>query len=224
MIKIDIVTLFPKMFDGPFSESMVKRAQAKGLVQIEVHNLREWTRDKRKTVDDRPYGGGAGMVMMVEPVAIALESLKEKGSRVILMDPVGARFTEEKAVQLSTADHLVILCGHYEGVDQRIKDYLVDEIVSVGDYVLTGGELPAMVLTDAVVRLIPGVLNEKSVSEESFSSGGLEYPQYTRPEDFRGWAVPGLLLSGDHERIKKWRLDQSKLETAKRRPDLMSKK
>lgn len=209
-MKIDILTLFPKMFEGPFAESIVRRAIDKNLVQVQVHDLRKWTKDKRKTVDDRTYGGGAGMILRVDIIDTALKNLRteeHKNSKVILLDATGEKFTQQKAVQLSKVEHLILIAGHYEGVDHRVHEHLVDEVISIGDYVLTGGELPAMVLVDSIVRLIPGVVGkEASIIEESHSKPGYtEYPQYTRPENYKGWKVPEILLSGNHKKIKKWR-------------------
>ena len=227
-MKVDIVTIFPGMFKGPIDESILKRAQEKNLVEIEVHDLRQWTKDKHKTVDDSPYGGGPGMVMMVEPVDKAIRSLlAQQGDsltkpKVILMTPQGKQFEQKKAQELSKLEHLIFICGHYEGVDERVREHLVDEEISIGDYVLTGGELPAMVVIDSVVRLIPGVLGkEASLDEESFSNGLLEYPHYTRPEEFEGWKVPDVLLSGNHAEIAKWRKEQALKRTQQRRPDLL---
>jgi tRNA (guanine37-N1)-methyltransferase len=221
-MKIDILTLFPEMFAGPFSESIIKRAQNKGLVQISIHNLRTWTSDKRGTVDDRPYGGGPGMVMMIEPIDCALAELRTENSRVILLDPGGTPFSQKIALAYRTQAHLILICGHYEGVDERVKSHLVDETVSIGDYVLTGGELPAMVVVDATLRLIPGVLGkDESSAEESFSQNLLEYPQYTRPEDYRGWKVPKVLMTGNHEEIRRWREKKAREKTKKVRPDLL---
>ena len=205
-MQIDILTLFPKMFEGPLSESIMWRAKDKSFVKINVHNLRDWAKDERKTVDDRPYGGGAGMLLRVDILNEAISSLKTKDSKVILLDAGGTKFTQKKATELSKVDHLILICGHYEGVDHRVHEHLVDEIISIGDYVLTGGEIPAMVITDTIVRLIPGVIKEESLKEESHSEDfGSEYPQYTRPEDFNGWKVPEVLLSGNHAEIEKWR-------------------
>ena len=223
-MRIDILTLFPKMFAGPFEESMIKRAQEKGLVEIKIHDLRDWAEDERGTVDDKPYGGGPGMVMMVEPIYKAVQELKRDNSKVLLMTPQGKVFKQEIARELAKLEHIILIAGHYEGFDERVRS-LVDEEISVGDYVLTGGELPAIVVVDTVVRLIPGVLGkEESLEEESFSpstGSGLEYPQYTRPEDWRGKKVPEILLSGNHAEIAKWRKEQSAKRTRERRPDLL---
>ncbi|MDD3647672.1 MAG: tRNA (guanosine(37)-N1)-methyltransferase TrmD [Candidatus Dojkabacteria bacterium] len=236
-MQIDILTIFPNMFDSPFAESIVKRAQEMGKVDIRVHDLRRWTSDKHKTVDAKPFGGGAGMVMMIEPIYRALEEvdLDHKAHR-ILLTAKGARIVQEKVRELSGKDHIILVCGHYEEIDHRVHDYLVDECISIGDFILTGGEIPAMALTDAVVRLIPGVLgNEESLKDESFSvpslklkalrqrrtslwlesSNVLEYPQYTRPAEFRTdegkvLKVPRVLLSGNHGEIKKWRGENRK--------------
>jgi tRNA (guanine37-N1)-methyltransferase len=222
---IDIVTIFPQMFKGPFEESMIKRAQEKGLVEIKIHDLRQWAGDARGTVDDKPYGGGPGMILMVEPIYKAIAALKQPNSRVILMTPQGKKFDQHQTRKLAKLDHLILIAGHYEGFDERVSS-LVDEEISIGDYVLTGGELPAMVIIDAVVRLIPGVLGKtESLQEESFSpstGSGLEYPQYTRPEEFKGMKVPEILLSGNHAEIAKWRKDQAEKRTQKRRPDLLT--
>ncbi len=234
-MKIDILTLFPGMFKGPFDESIVKRAQEKGLVDIKIHNLRQWAKDKHKTVDDRPYGGGVGMVLMIEPIYHALRQLRQMGKgergKVILLDPGGKIFNQQKARELSDIEHLILLAAHYEGVDHRTREYLIDEEISIGDYVLTGGELPAMVMVDAVVRLIPGVLEKpEAIQLESFSNltpdtrhptAVLEYPQYTRPEDFKSWKVPGVLLSGNHKKIEEWRAKKAFERTRKNRPDLL---
>lgn len=208
-MKIDILTLFPEMFVGPFSESIVKHAQAKGHVDIKIHALRQWAIDARGTVDDRPYGGGAGMIIRVEVIDKALAELKQKNTKVILLDAGGTKFTQKHANELAKSEHIIMIAGHYEGVDHRIHENLVDEIISIGDYVLTGGELPAMVLTDSIVRLIPEVIDPESLKEESHSEDGYtEYAQYTRPEDFKGWKVPKVLLSGNHAEIVKWRKGQ----------------
>src|SRR3972149_11331856 len=204
-MKIDILTLFPKMFSGPFDESIVKRAQDKGLLDIQIHDLRDYGEGERRSVDDRPYGGGIGMILRVDIIDSALSKLRNKESRVVLLDAGGEKFTQKKAVELSKGKHLILIAGHYEGVDARVHEHLVDEILSIGDYVLTGGEIPAMVVTDAIVRLIPGVLEKKEATTlESFSEGTLEYPQYTRPEEFQGWKVPEVLLSGNHKEIEGW--------------------
>lgn len=226
-MKIDILTLFPEMFKGVFDESMMKIARQKGLAQINVHNLRDWTHDRHRTADDKPYGGGPGMVMKVEPVDEALADLKRGSgtggsSCVILLCPQGNKFGQKIARDLSSAEHLILICGHYEGFDDRIRD-LVDMEVSIGDYILTCGELPAMVLCDAVIRLIPGVLGDQTcLEDESFETGLLEYPQYTRPAIYKGMPVPEVLLSGDPAKIRRWQKDQAIERTKKRRPDLLS--
>ncbi len=222
-MKIDILTLFPKMFKGPFDESIIKRAQKKGLASIKIHNLRKWAKDKYKTVDERPFGGGAGMVLMIEPIDNALKELRKKESRVILLTPQGRVFNQKMAQKLSKEKHLIFICGRYEGVDERIRENLVDEEISIGDYVLTGGELPTMVAVDALVRLIPGVLKKpEAIKNESFSlESPLECPQYTRPANFKGWKVPEVLLSGDHKKIAEWRKKKSLERTKKKRPDLL---
>jgi len=226
-MKIDIITLFPQMFSGPFDESIVHRAQEKKLVEINIHNLRDWAVDERGTVDDRPFGGGPGMLLKAQPVFDAVETLKSKikdqRSKIVLMTPQGKPFSQKIAQDISKLESLILVCGHYEGVDERIREHLVDEEISIGDYVLTGGELPAMVVVDATVRLIPGVLEKKEAIElESFTTTLLEYPQYTRPEDFRGFRVPEILLSGNHQEIKKWREEQTEKRTKERRPDLLT--
>ena len=223
-MKIDILTLFPKMFKGPFDESIIKRAQKKGLIEIQTHDLRKWTKDKRKTVDDRPFGGGVGMILMVEPIYKALRDLKNKNSKVILMDPRGRTFNQKIAGNLAKEKHLIFICGHYEGVDERVKKHLVDEEISIGDYVLTGGELPAMIIIDTLIRQIPGVLiKPEASSKESFSENLLEYPQYTRPANFKGWKITEVLLSGNHRQIAEWRKKKALELTKKRRPDLLKK-
>lgn len=205
-MKIKILTLFPKMFEGPFSESMVLAAQKKGLVEIEVYDLRSWAIDQRGSVDDRTYGGGKGMLIRVDVIDSALKDLKTENSKVILLDAGGAKFTQQTAVSLSKENDLILIAGHYEGIDHRVHEHLTDEIISIGDYVLTGGEIPAMVIADAIVRLVPGVLESEATNIESHSEPGvMEYPQYTRPEDYKGWKVPKVLLSGNHKEIKKWR-------------------
>lgn len=206
MMKIDILTLFPEMFEGPFAYSIVKRAQEKGAVNISIHNLRKWSVDSYQTVDDRPYGGGAGMVMKVDVLDRALSEIATPDSVILLTEASGTPYTQEEAVQLSKEAHLVIIAGHYEGVDYRVKEHLVNKSYSVGPYVLSGGELPAAVITDSVVRLLPGVLgNAESLDQESFNDGLLEYPHYTRPDSYKGWKVPEVLLSGNHKDIDAWR-------------------
>ncbi len=206
-MKIDIITLFPKMFTGPFDQSIIKRAQDRSFLTINIHDLRKWATDERGTVDDRPFGGGVGMVLQIEPIFNALKDIKKPDVRtkVVLMDARGETFRQETARRYSELDQLILICGHYEGVDERVKDYLVDESISIGNYVLTGGEIPAMVLTDSIGRLITGVLKPEATELESFSTNTLEHPQYTRPEEFNGWKVPEVLLSGNHAAIKQWR-------------------
>ncbi len=223
---ISILTLFPDMFTGPFDASIVKRAKEKGIVDIKFVNIRDFATDAYKAVDDHPYGGGAGMIMRVDVVDKAISNVKSQNSnlktKTILLDPAGVPYTQTKARELSKVDHLILLCGHYEGVDERIRT-LVDEEISIGDYVLTGGEIPAMAIVDSVVRLLPGTLKKSEATiQESFSEGqGLEYPQYTRPEKYKGMRVPDILLSGDHTKIEIWQKEQSGLRTRKRRPDLL---
>jgi tRNA (guanine37-N1)-methyltransferase len=244
-MKIDIITLFPDIFKDVFNESIIKRAQQKNLIKINTHNLRKWAVDKHKTVDDKPFGGGPGMILKVDVLYNAIEKLTGKGAinrvqknikvwkkekhRVVLLDPAGKTFNQKKAKELSKLDYLMLICGHYEGVDQRVKEHLVDEAISIGDYVLTGGEIPAMVLVDATVRLIPGVLKKsEAVSDESFQPSTsrnkglvLEYPQYTRPPEFLGWKVPEILLSGNHKEIEKWKRKKAAEITKEKRPDLI---
>jgi tRNA (guanine37-N1)-methyltransferase len=227
-MKIDIITLFPGMFAGPFNDSIIKIAKEKELVKIKIHNLRKWAKDKHKTVDGRPYGGGKGMVFMIKPIFEALKAIAPKAkaqkTKTILLSPQGKILTQKKAKELAKLDHLVLIAGHYEGFDERIREYLIDEELSIGDYVLTGGELPAMAVVDAVVRLIPGVLDKEAKENESFSKKDLlDYPQYTRPSDFKGWEVPEILLSGNHAEIEKWRKEKSVEKTKKARPDLLKK-
>jgi len=210
-MKIDVLTLFPEMFKGPFDESILKRAQDDGKVKIQIYNLRDWATDKRKTVDGKPYGGGPGMVMKVDVIDKAVQDLKAKQkegkTRVVLMDTKGPLYNQKKAKELSKLDHLILIAGHYEGVDHRVHEQVVDEVISVGEYVLTGGEIPIMVVVDSVIRLLPEVLgNSESLEEESYDNQGeIEYPQYTRPEEYKGWKVPKILLSGNHAKIKTWR-------------------
>ena len=225
-MKIDIITLFPGMFAGPFNESIIKRAKEKKLVTIKLHNLRKWSKDSHNSVDDRPYGGGKGMVLMIEPIFEALKAIAPKAkahkTKTILLSPQGKTLTQKKARELAKLDHLVLIAGHYEGFDERIRENLIDEEISVGDYVLTGGELPTMTIVDAVVRLIPGVLDKEATENESFSKKDLlDYPQYTRPSVYKEWEVPEVLLSGDHAEIKKWRKEKSIEKTKKTRPDLL---
>ncbi len=223
-MKIDVLTLFPAMFAGPLDESIVKRARAAGLLDLKVHNLRDWTHDRHKTVDDRPFGGGPGMLLKPGPLFEAVESLKREKTRVILLSPAGRQFNQAVARELAQAEDLLLVTGHYEGFDERVRDGLADDELSIGDYVLTNGALPAMVVIDAVTRLLPGALgDDESSHDESFSPDrpGLEYPQYTRPAEFRGMKVPDVLVSGNHAEIEKWRREQAKQRTKERRPDLM---
>lgn len=218
-MKIDILTLFPEMFDGFLETSIIKRARDNGYVDIEVHNFRDYSLDKHKRVDDYPYGGGAGMVLMCEPIFRAIDALKKEDTLVIMMSPSGKVFKQEMAKDLSEKKHLILLCGHYEGFDERIRT-IVDMELSIGDYVLTGGEVPAMAVTDAITRLIPGVITKESLDSESFNDGLLDYPNYTRPEEFRGLRVPDVLLSGHHKNIEKYRQDEQIKKTKEVRDDL----
>jgi tRNA (guanine37-N1)-methyltransferase len=240
LMKIDILTLFPEICRAPLSESMMKRAQENGALELGIHNLRDWTTDKHHVVDDAPFGGGQGMVMKAEPIFAAVEELRAgegktpnaqrptsnvelQTPKVILMSPAGRKFDQEMATEFSQELHLIIICGHYEGVDHRVIEHLVDAEISIGDYVLTNGAIAAVVFVDAIVRLLPGVLGDKqSAADDSFSGGLLEGPQYTRPSDFRGWKVPDVLLSGNHAEIAKWRKEQGKQRTQRNRPDLLS--
>lgn len=219
-MKFDVLTLFPEMFDN-LKQSIIGRAQEKELIEINTTNIRDFSENKHKKVDDTPYGGGAGMVMMPDVVYRAYQSVKSENAKVIYMSPQGKRLDQKKVEDLSKESHLIILCGHYEGIDQRVIDKIVDEEISIGDYVLTGGEIPAMVLIDSVSRYVKGVLKEDSIKEESFSNGLLEYPQYTRPEVFEGEKVPEVLLSGNHQNIDKWRKEKSLEITKMKRPDLL---
>jgi tRNA (guanine37-N1)-methyltransferase len=226
-MKFDILTIIPELLRGPLDESILKRAQEKKLVEICVRNLRDWTHDKHRTTDDRPFGGGPGMVMKPEPIFEAVEELKRGSPEawVVMLTPQGRRFDQQAARELAVREHVIMICGHYEGVDERVREALVDEEISIGDYVLTNGVLAAIVVVDATARLVPGVLGHAdSAKDESFSSGWLEYPQYTRPAEFRGMTVPEMLLSGDHAAIAQWRAEQSRQRTQKRRPDLMTDK
>jgi tRNA (guanine37-N1)-methyltransferase len=244
-MRIDIVTLFPEICRAPLNESMMKRAQEKRIVDVQIHNLRDWTTDKHHVVDDAPFGGGQGMVMKPEPIFAAIEELRQQTSnsdesragaqhptfnvqlktpKVILMSPTGRRFNQQMAAQLSQESHLIIVCGHYEGVDHRVIEHLIDMEISIGDYILTNGAIAAVVFVDAIVRLLPGTLgHEQSAVDDSFSSerSGLEAPQYTRPAEFRGWKVPEVLLSGNHAEIAKWRKEQAMKRTRENRPDLL---
>lgn len=220
-LEIDVLTLFPAIFEAPLAASIPGRIQERGLATIRIRDLREWGIGRHRSVDDYPYGGGAGMILRPEPVAAALEAVREPDSIVILLDPAGEPFRQARAVELATKRHLVLLCPRYEGVDERIRS-MVDLEVSIGDYILTGGELPALVVIDAIIRLLPGAIDEASTAEESFGAGLLEYPQYTRPARFGDQAVPDVLVSGDHGAIAGWRLRESLRRTMDRRPDLLS--
>jgi tRNA (guanine37-N1)-methyltransferase len=221
-MKIDVLTLFPAMFAGPLDESIIMRARRAGLLDLGIHNLREYAHDRHKTVDDRPFGGGPGMLLKPEPLFEAIEDLVRESTRVILLSPAGRVFNQAIARELALKEHLLLVTGHYEGFDERVRDELADDELSVGDFVLTNGALPAMLVIDAVTRLLPGALgDEESAHEESFSHGLLEYPQYTRPAEFRGMKVPEVLLSGNHAEIASWRAEQSRQRTRERRPDLM---
>jgi tRNA (guanine37-N1)-methyltransferase len=233
---IHILTLFPNMFTGPFSESIIKRAQDRGLVEIAIHNIRDYTADRHHVVDDSPYGGGPGMVLKPEPLFEAVVAIKsergecvesERGESelaVLLLTPQGRLFNQRAAEELAKYEEMILICGHYEGVDERVREHLVTDEISIGDYVLSGGELAAMVVVDALVRQLPGALGSgESVGEDSHSSGLLEYPQYTRPQSFRGWEVPEVLLSGNHAAIARWRREQSLRRTIRRRPDLLER-
>ena len=233
-MKIDIVTLFPEICRAPLSESIMKRVRENGIVDLCVHNLRDWTQDKHHIVDDAPFGGGQGMVMKPEPIFAAVEELRrqiaekskieDRKSKIVLMSPAGRRFDQQMAAQLSRESHLIIICGHYEGVDHRVIEHLVDLEISIGDYVLTNGAIAAVVLVDAIARLLPGALgHERSAADDSFSGGLLEAPQYTRPAEFRGWKVPEVLLSGNHAEIEKWRKERAIKRTSENRPDLFGR-
>ncbi len=233
--QIDVLTIFPDFFEGPLEESLVKRARQNGRVEIRIHNLRDHTRDRHKTVDDKPFGGGPGMVMKPEPIFECVEALQAKEKKpglksagglgwVVLLDAGGESLTPKLAKELSRRKRLILICGHYEGVDYRVQERLADQVVSVGDFVTMGGEAPALCLMEAVIRFVPGVLgNRDSLKEESFQHGYLEYPQYTRPRKFRGWEVPEILASGNHREVEKWRQTVSRQITRKKRPDLMEK-
>jgi tRNA (guanine37-N1)-methyltransferase len=238
-MRIDIITLFPEICRAPLSESMMQRAQENDALDLRIHNLRDWTSDKHHVVDDAPFGGGQGMVMKPEPIFKAVEELRGgegktpnaqrptsnvelQRPKVVLMSPAGRKFDQRVATEFSSESHLIIICGHYEGVDHRVVEHLVDEEISIGDYVLTNGAVAAVVFVDAIVRLLPGVLgDEQSAADDSFSGGLLEGPQYTRPSEFRGWKVPDILLSGNHAEIAKWRKEQARQRTKKNRPDLL---
>lgn len=222
-MRVDIVTLFPEICRVPLGESMMGRAQEAGALDLHIHNLRDWTTDRHHVVDDAPFGGGQGMVMKPEPIFAAVESLQTDASTVVLMTPQGRRFDQQMAQEFSARNHLIILCGHYEGIDHRVIEHLVDAEISIGDYVLTNGAIAAVIFVDAIVRLLPGVLgDEQSAADDSFSSGLLEAPQYTRPAEFRGWKVPDVLLSGHHGEIAAWRQREAERRTRENRPDLLS--
>ncbi|MDQ4074820.1 MAG: tRNA (guanosine(37)-N1)-methyltransferase TrmD [Chloroflexota bacterium] len=236
MLRFDIFTLFPQMFDGPFDESIIKRAREKGLVEIYLHNIRDWAVDKHAVTDDTPYGGGGGMVMKAEPIFLAVEAVLgldpvtaqqpelQPPCPIILMTPQGRPFTQAVAEELAQRDRLALICGRYEGVDERVREHLVTDEVSLGDFVVSGGELPAMIVVDAVTRLLPGALGDPTGAiDDSHATGLLEYPHYTRPATFRGWAIPDILVSGHHARIDEWRREQALLRTLARRPDLMER-
>ncbi len=224
-MRIDILSLFPQMFEGPFGSGIIQRAISKGLIEIGIHNIRDWAHDKHRTVDDYPYGGGAGMILKPEPVFEAVEQIRgEAELPIILLSPQGRLFSQAIARELAGYDWIMLICGHYEGVDERIRQHLATDEISIGDYVLSGGEIAAMVIVDAVARLIPGVLgSQDSIAEDSHTDGLLEYPHYTRPAVYRGWAVPEVLLSGNHARIAAWRREQAIRRTFKRRPELIDK-
>lgn len=222
-MKISILTLFPEMFDGFMTNSIIKRAIAKDLVEIEIVNIRDYTKDKYGRVDSAPVGGGAGLIMKCQPIIDCLNSIKSPGSRVIMLSPRGERYSQKKAhFLLNSQQNLILLCGHYEGIDERVNDY-VDEMISIGDYILTGGEIGAMAIADSVIRLIDGAIAEESIVDESFENGLLEYPQYTEPYDYEGQTIPQILYSGNHKAIEKWRRKQSLRITKEKRPDLLDK-
>lgn len=223
MFRVDILSLFPAIAQGALAESILGKAQQRALVDVRHRNLRDWSTDKHRTADDAPYGGGQGMVMKCEPIFAAVEELRTPGARVVLLSPGGRVFNQRVAEEYAQLEHLILLCGHYEGVDQRVIDHLVDEELSIGDYVLTNGAIAAAVVVDAVVRLLPGVLgDENSAVDDSHSTGLLEHPQYTRPVEFRGWRVPDVLLSGNHGEVAKWRRKQAIAKTQRVRPDLLN--
>lgn len=222
VVRFDILSLFPQMCEGVFEYSILKKAQENRLVSIRCLNIRDWASDKHRVTDEPPYGGGPGMVVKAEPVFAAVEAIRSEQSRIILLTPSGHLFSQQAAKRLSSERHLIFICGHYEGIDQRVAEHLADEEISIGDYVLSNGAIAATVIIDAVARLIPGVLGDSESSEdESFAHGLLEYPQYTRPSNFRGWKVPEILLSGDHEAIRTWRKMKARERTIERRPDLL---
>jgi tRNA (guanine37-N1)-methyltransferase len=222
MIRFDILTLFPNLCTGAFSESVLKKAQENQLIHVRCLNIRDWATDKHHVTDEPPYGGGPGMVMKAEPIFAAVESIRNPQSYIILVSPGGRQFSQQVALELARKEHLIFICGHYEGIDHRVAEHLADDEISIGDYILTNGAIAAAVIVDAIARLIPGVLGDSdSAVEESFSGGLLEYPQYTRPQEFRGWTVPDVLLSGNHRAIREWRVSQARRKTQDRRPDLL---
>jgi tRNA (guanine37-N1)-methyltransferase len=222
-MRIDILTLFPAMFVGPFAESIVGRAVRNGIVEIDIHNLRDWAHDRHRTVDDTPFGGGPGMILKPQPIFEAVEQLRTPSADVVLLTPNGELLRQPLVEDLAQRDHLILICGHYEGVDERVADHLATRQISIGDYVLSGGELPAMVLADAVVRLLPGALGcADSTREEAHSDGLLEYPQYTRPADYRGLVVPEIVRSGNHQELARWKRRQALVRTRTRRPELLT--
>ena len=220
---IDIITLFPEMFEGPFASSIIRRAADRNVVSIRIHNLRDWTHDRHRTVDDMPFGGGPGMILKPEPLFEAVDDLATPGAEIVLFTPNGALLQQSMVAELASREHVVLICGHYEGVDERVADHLATRLISVGDYVLSGGELPAMVLTDAIVRLLPGALGcADSTREEAFSDRLLEYPQYTRPASYRGLDVPEIIRSGNHQEVARWKRMQALQRTLQRRPELLT--
>ncbi|MGM0471653.1 MAG: tRNA (guanosine(37)-N1)-methyltransferase TrmD [Bacillota bacterium] len=222
-MKFDILSIFPEMFNGPLNHSILQRAQNEGLIEIGITDIRDFALNKHQNVDDYPYGGGAGMVMKPEPISRAIKEVEQAESKVIFMSPQGKQFNQEIAKDLAQEEHLILLCGHYEGIDERVREQLVDDELSIGDYVLTGGELSAMVVIDAVARMVPGVLGTtESAEEDSFYRGLLDYPHYTRPQEYNGWEVPAVLLSGDHQRVDRWRQKEALRRTLLRRPDLLT--
>ncbi len=226
MIRFDVLTIFPEMFHSPLRSSLIGKAREKGLIAVEIHDIREYATDRHRMTDDYPYGGGGGMVMKVEPIARALDDVlsNQETGVVVLLTPQGERLSQETAEEMARHGRIILICGHYEGVDERIREHLVDREISIGDYVLTGGELPALVLIDVLSRLVPDVLgNRESARQDSFSAGILEHPQYTRPRSFRGWEVPDVLLSGNHREIENWRRRESLRRTALRKPELLER-
>ena len=219
-MKIDVLSLFPNMFDGILEESIIKRAREKGIVEINIHNFRNYSKDLHNSVDDTPYGGGAGMVLMCQPIFDCVNALKTKDSKVIMLTPDGVVYNQKMALDLSKEKHLILICGHYEGFDERIKS-ICDYFISVGDYILTGGEIPSMILIDSITRLIEGTITKESLESESFNSNLLDYPTYTKPRVYEGMEVPDVLLSGDHQKINEWRYEQQLKKTKELRPDLL---